>query len=83
MKNAYAAVKGLGWNVGAIQNSKFKGVSMRYILLEKMGLKEEDLKGKHVVAYAYDADFQGKHFEISVPCEHVLDQSKEVTLVYE
>lgn len=56
---------------------------MRYILLEKMGLKEEDLKGKHVVAYAYDADFQGKHFEVSVPCEHVLDPTREVTLVYE
>jgi len=57
LKNEYAAVKGLGWTAGAIANSKFKGVSMRYILLEKMGLKEEDLKGKHVVAYAYDADF--------------------------
>lgn len=83
LQDKYAPIKGLKWHVGAIANSKFRGVSMRYILLEKMGLKEEDLKGKHVVAYAYDADFQGKHFEVSVPCEHVLDASKEVTLVYE
>ena len=57
LQDKYAPIKGLKWHVGAIANSKFKGVSMRYILLEKMGLKEEDLKGKHVVAYAYDADF--------------------------
>ena len=30
---------------------------MRYILLEKMGFKESDLKDKHLIAFAYDADF--------------------------
>lgn len=56
---------------------------MRYILLEKMGLKEEDLKGKHLVTVGYDADFQGKHYEVSTPMEHVLDPSNEVMLTWE
>jgi hypothetical protein len=30
---------------------------MRYILLERMGFKEQDLKGKHLIAFSYDADF--------------------------
>jgi len=32
---------------------------MRYILLETMGLREEDIKGKNLqlIAVAYDADF--------------------------
>lgn len=50
-------VKGLKWNATAIANSKWKGVSIRYILLEQMKLKEEDLKCKHLIAYGYDADF--------------------------
>ena len=56
---------------------------MRYVLLNKMGLKEENLKGKHVVFESMDADFQGKHYSISIPCEHVLDASNDVSLVYE
>jgi len=58
-------------------------VYIRNILLDKMGLKEEDLKGKHLVAMAYDADFQGKHFEISIPMELALDPKREVLLAYE
>lgn len=50
-------IKGLKWGPGAIGNSVFKGVTLRYILLEKMGLTEAELKGKHLIAYAYDADF--------------------------
>jgi DMSO/TMAO reductase YedYZ molybdopterin-dependent catalytic subunit len=57
LQNKYPNIKGLKWTQGAIGNAKFKGVSMRYILLEKMGLKEADLAGKHLIAYAYDADF--------------------------
>ena len=57
LQDKFDAVKGLKWDVGAIANSKWKGVSMRYILLEKMGLKEEDLKDKHVVCWSFDADF--------------------------
>ena len=83
LQDLYKPIKGLKWDVGAIANSKWKGVTMRYILLEVMKLKEEDLRGKHVVAFAYDADFQGKHFENSVPCEHVLDPANECMLVYE
>jgi hypothetical protein len=35
------------------------GVPIRHIILDVMGLKEEDLvgKGKHLVAVSYDADF--------------------------
>ena len=40
-------------------NAVYKGVLMRHILLDVMGLKEEDLVGKnlHLIAIAYDADF--------------------------
>jgi len=40
-----------------------------------MGQKEEDLigKGLHLVTVGYDADFQGKHYEVSVPIEVALD----------
>ncbi len=48
-----------------------------------MGFKAEDLKGKHLIAVGYDADFQGKHYEVSVPCDYVLDPVNEVMLAYE
>lgn len=38
-----------------------------------MGLREEELAGKHLVAVGADADFQGKHFEVSIPMEIALD----------
>lgn len=57
LQEVFPEVKGLKWTNGAIGNSKYKGVSMRYILLEKMGLTEQDLKGKHLIAFSYDADF--------------------------
>lgn len=57
LQDVYPNIKGLKWGPGAIHNAKYKGVSIRYILLEKMGYTEADLKGKHLVARAYDADF--------------------------
>lgn len=83
LQDIFPTVKGLKWHGGAIANSKWKGIPMRWMLLEKMGYKEEDLKGKHLVAFAYDADFQGKHYEVSIPIEHALDPKKMVHLVYE
>ncbi len=83
LQEVFPEVKGLKWTNGAIGNSKYRGVSMRYILLEKMGLSEENLKGKHLIAFSYDADFQGKHYEVSVPCEYALDPLNEVMLAYE
>jgi hypothetical protein len=47
----------LKWYAGAIGNAKYRGVTLRYILLEKMGFKESELAGKHLIAFAYDADF--------------------------
>ena len=82
LQNEYPRIKGLKWKAGAIGNTKFTGVTVRYLLLEKMGYKESDLAGKHLIAYAYDADFQGKHYEVSVPCEYALDPLNEVMLAY-
>lgn len=50
-----------------------------------MGYKEEDIVGKglHLVTVGLDADFQGKHYEVSVPIEVALDPHNEVTLCYE
>jgi DMSO/TMAO reductase YedYZ molybdopterin-dependent catalytic subunit len=83
LQNVYPQIKGLKWYAGAIGNAKYRGVTLRYILLEKMGFKESELAGKHLIAYAYDADFQGKHYEVSVPCEFALDPLNEVILAYE
>ena len=57
LQEVYPNVKGLKWYAGAIGNAKYRGVTLRYILLEKMGYKVEDLKGKHLIAVGYDADF--------------------------
>jgi len=43
IQDEYKAIKGLTWCAGAIGNVKFRGVSVRKILLEVMKLKEEDL----------------------------------------
>lgn len=52
-------MKGLKWTNGAIGNARYKGVSMRHILLNVMGFKEEDLLGKdlQLISIGYDADF--------------------------
>lgn len=52
-------VKGLKWTNGAVSNNVYKGVTVRHMLLEVMGKKEEDLVGKglHLIATGYDADF--------------------------
>lgn len=76
-------VKGLSWTIGATSNSKFTGVPIRHLILDVMGLKEEDLKGKHLVAISLDADFQGKHFEVSIPIERALDPRNEIILAYQ
>ena len=59
VQDAFPTVKGLRWTNGAVGNAVYKGVLMRHILLNVMGLKEEDLLGKdlHLIAIAYDADF--------------------------
>jgi DMSO/TMAO reductase YedYZ molybdopterin-dependent catalytic subunit len=48
-----------------------------------MNLKEEELAGKHLVAVSLDADFQGKHYEVSIPIERALDPRNEIILAYE
>ena len=53
----YPHIKGLRWSIGAIGNAKYEGIYARKLLLEVMGLKEEELKGKHLVAVSTDADF--------------------------
>ena len=60
LKDHHPGIKGLGWTTGAIGNARYRGIYVRRLLLEVMGLKEEELKGKHLVALASDADFQGK-----------------------
>lgn len=83
LQQKFPQIKGLKWTSGGIANAKFRGVTLRYILLEKMGFNEEDLKGKHLIAFGYDADFQGKHYEVSIPCEQALDPANEVMLALE
>jgi DMSO/TMAO reductase YedYZ molybdopterin-dependent catalytic subunit len=81
----YPNIKGLKWTIGAVGNSVYRGVPIRDVLLDVMGKKEEDLigKGLHLITIAYDADFQGKHYEVSIPIEEALDPRNEVILAYE
>jgi sulfite oxidase len=37
----------------------------------------------HLVTVSLDADFQGKHFEVSIPIERALDPRNEIILAYE
>ena len=57
VQEAYREIKGLPWTNGAIGNAKYKGCSVRKLLLDFMQLKEEDLKGKHLIAVGSDPDF--------------------------
>ena len=84
IQTAFPTVKGLKWTNGAASNIIYKGVPLRYVILEVMGQKEEDLVGKdlHLVSVGYDADFQGKHYEVSVPIEQALDPKNEMILAY-
>lgn len=84
IQKAFPTIKGLKWTNGAVSNCVYKGVPIRHIILDVMGQKEEDLVGKglHLVTVGYDADFQGKHYEVSVPIEIALDPKNEITLAY-
>jgi len=83
LKKEYEKVQGIKWRCGAIGNALYKGVPLRYLFIEKLGLKEQDLKGKHLVATSYDGDFQGKQYQISIPIEEALRSENEVILAYE
>ena len=48
IQQAFPTVKGLKWTNGAIGNCIYTGVLMRHVLLDVMGLKEEDIKGKNL-----------------------------------
>ena len=85
MQAEFPTVKGLKWTTGALGNANYTGVRVRDILLTTMGKKEEELTGKglHLIAISYDADFQGKCYEVSIPIEDALNPLNEVTLAYE
>ena len=70
------------WHVGAIHNSTFTGVRV-LDLLQDMGYDLGKIRGKHLIAEAWDVDVTGKHFEVSIPVDHVLDPLNEVIIAYE
>lgn len=73
--------KGLPWNVGAIGNGKWKGVSVRE-LLEDLGYNKENSKGLHLISKGMDKDFQSVHYETSIPLELVFDSTNEIIVAY-
>ena len=75
----------MSWTNGAIGNNVYKGVLLRHILLDVMGLEEALLVGKglHVVFVGGDNDDSGKNYEVSIPVENALDPKNEITLAYE
>ncbi len=85
IQTKFPTVKGLKWTNGAIGNTMYTGVLMRHVLLDVMGLKEEEIKGKdlQLIGIAYDADFQGKNYEVSIPLDIALDPANEVMIAYE
>jgi len=82
MKEHSADVQGNMWYVGAIGNAQYTGVLL-VDLLRGMGLKPEELQGKHLIAESLDVDVQGKPFKVSIPMEMVVDPLNEVLLAYE
>lgn len=57
LQDEFPNVKGLKWTQGGISSAKFRGVSVKHILLNEMGHTEESLKGKNLIAFGVDADF--------------------------
>jgi sulfite oxidase len=81
MKEHSADVQGNMWYVGAIGNAQYTGVLL-IDLLKAMGLKPEELQGKHLIAESLDVDVQGKPFKVSIPMEMIIDPLNEVILAY-
>lgn len=48
IQEKFPTVKGLKWTNGAIGNCIYTGVPLRHILLEVMGLKEDEISGKNL-----------------------------------
>lgn len=77
-------VKGLKWTIGAISNAKYKGVTILE-LMKQSGLDPEEFKGKdkHLLIYSLDADFQGEHYNVSIPLDRALDPENKVIIAYQ
>ena len=74
-------VQGHGYGIGAIGNLVFTGVRLPD-LLQELGFKPEDLKGKHLIAEGIDNDVVGNCFQVSIPLERAIDPSFEVIIAY-
>lgn len=57
LQQKFSNIKGLKWTTGAIANAKYKGVLVRDLLIQSGLTKEDQLKGKHLIARAMDTDF--------------------------
>jgi len=42
-------------------------------LLQELGFKPENLKGKHLIAEGIDNDVAGNCFQVSIPLERAID----------
>lgn len=82
LKKEYPVIQGNMWTVGAIANTTFTGVRLLDLLLD-MGYNLEDIKDKHLIGEGWDTDVTGKHFEVSIPMAHAIDQTNEVIVAYE
>ncbi len=73
--------RGLQWNVGAIANGIWTGVSIREILT-KHNYTKENSKGLHLIAEGFDKDIQGFPYSISIPLETIFDMKNDILVAY-
>ena len=58
LQKEFPNVSGPSFGIGALSNGKYTGVPVRYLIIDVMGLKENELgKGKHLITFNLDADF--------------------------
>lgn len=69
------SVKGIQWKSGAIGNGIWEGISVKD-LFSYIGYNYNDneLDKLHFQCYGLDKDFQGEHYNVSIPLKEALDQ---------
>jgi len=75
-------LKGLPWTGGAIGNAKWGGARL-YDVLKAAGMKEDDIRAKHVQFEGYDKGADGSPYGASIPISKAFTPYGDVLLAYE
>ena len=75
-------VKGLNWNMAAISNAKWSGVSLDELLLAN-GVDIDKVKAKHIVFEGMDLQPDGSPYGASIPIDLARMLKKDIILAYQ